>query len=139
MQNYDIRRISKCLKILRNAYLRADFNSLLIIIKRSVLFSLFLLSFFRSFFSSFLLILLSSLELTLLLFIYFVWLIMIYCKVSRHVTQAFFTTSHFFTAKNHVSARDYYNRRYKEINKKRQFTTYYENFTKSHINRIKYL
>ncbi len=62
---------------------------------------------------------------------------MIRRKVSRHVSQMIFTSSQFSTMKNHVSARDYYNCRYKEMNKKRRSMSLYEKFTKSHINRMK--
>ena len=57
-------------------------------------------------------------------------------KVPRHATRASSTTSHSPTAKDHVSARDYYNRRYKEVDKKRRSTGLYEDSTESHMNRM---
>ncbi len=57
-------------------------------------------------------------------------------KVPRHAPWATSTTSQSLTAKSHVSARDYYNRRYKEVDKKRRATGLYEESTESHINRM---
>ncbi len=39
-------------------------------------------------------------------------------------------------AKDNVFPHDYYNRRYKEVDKKRRSTGLYENFTESHMNRM---
>lgn len=58
-------------------------------------------------------------------------------KVPRHVPQAPSPSAHSPTAKEHVSARDYYNRRYEEVDKKRRCTGLYEDFTESHMNRMK--
>jgi len=57
-------------------------------------------------------------------------------KVLRHAPQAASSTAHSPTAKDHVSARDYYNRRYKEVDKKRRSTGLYEESTESHMNRM---
>jgi len=58
-------------------------------------------------------------------------------KVPRHAAPAPSTTSQLPpTAKDHVSARDYYNRRYKEVDKKRRSTGLYEDSTESHMNRM---
>lgn len=56
-------------------------------------------------------------------------------KVPHHVQPAS-TTTQSPTAKGHVSARDYYNRRYKEVDKKRRITGLYEDSTESHMNRM---
>ncbi len=60
-------------------------------------------------------------------------------KAPRHAPRASSTTSHSPTAKDHVSARDYYNRRYKEVDKKRRSTSLYEDSTESHMNRMECL
>ncbi|KAG8531641.1 uncharacterized protein KY384_003272 [Bacidia gigantensis] len=57
-------------------------------------------------------------------------------KVPHHAPRAASTTSHSPTAKDHVSARDYYKRRYEEMDKKRRSTGLYEDSTKSHMNRM---
>ncbi len=57
-------------------------------------------------------------------------------KVPCHAPRAASSTSQSLTAKDHVSARDYYNRRYKEVDKKRRSTGLYEESTESHINRM---
>ncbi|KAI4209059.1 MAG: hypothetical protein LQ351_007980, partial [Letrouitia transgressa] len=44
--------------------------------------------------------------------------------------------AHSPTAKDHVSAHDYYNRRYMEVDKKRRVTGLYEDSTKSQMNRM---
>jgi len=57
-------------------------------------------------------------------------------KAPRYARRAASTASDSPTAKDHVSARDYYNRRYKEVDKKRRATGLYEDSTKSHMNRM---
>ena len=57
-------------------------------------------------------------------------------KVPRHALQAASTTSHSPTTKDHVSAREYYNRRYNEVDQKRRSTGLYEDSTESHMNRM---
>lgn len=58
-------------------------------------------------------------------------------KVPRHAAPAPSTTSQSpSVAKDYVSARDYYNRRYQELDKKRRSTGPYEATTESHINRM---
>ena len=57
-------------------------------------------------------------------------------KAPRHAPRAACTTSHSPTAEHCVSARDYYNRRYKEVDKKRRSTGLYEDSTESHMNRM---
>lgn len=59
-------------------------------------------------------------------------------KVLRLAAPAPSTTSQLPpTAKDYISARDYYNRRYKEVDKKRRFISLYEDSTESYINKIK--
>ncbi len=57
-------------------------------------------------------------------------------KVLRPPPRAASSTAHSPTVKDHVSARDYYNRRYKEVDKKRRSTGLYEESTESHMNRM---
>jgi len=57
-------------------------------------------------------------------------------KVPSHARRAASTTSQSPIAKDRVSACDYYNRRYKEVDKKRRSTGLYEESTESHINRM---
>jgi len=57
-------------------------------------------------------------------------------KVLGQAPRATSSATHSPTAKDHVSAREYYNRRYKEVDKKRRSTGLYEDSTESHINRM---
>ena len=57
-------------------------------------------------------------------------------KVPRHALAAASAPSHSPTAKDDVSAHDYYNRRYKQVKKKRRTTGLYEESTKSHMDRM---
>ena len=57
-------------------------------------------------------------------------------KVLHHTTQAVSSTSKSDFAIDHGSARDYYNRRYKEVDKKRRSTGLYEDSTVSHRDRM---
>lgn len=57
-------------------------------------------------------------------------------KVLGPLAKTTSSTAHSPTAKNHVSARDYYNQQYKEVNKKRRSIGLYEKSTELHINRM---
>ncbi|KAL9613096.1 MAG: hypothetical protein Q9167_002353 [Letrouitia subvulpina] len=57
-------------------------------------------------------------------------------KVPRNIPPAEAAGAHSPTAKDHVSAHDYYNRRYIEVDKKRRVTGLYEDSTKSQMNRM---
>ena len=64
---------------------------------------------------------------------------MIRRKVLSQISQTIFSTIYFLIAKDYVFICEYYNWQYKEMNKKRRSTNLYENFTKSHINKMKNL
>lgn len=135
MQNCDNRRILKCSKLLWARYSWVRFDS----VSRSYL---------NKWVSSFFL-LSSDLSLhTLLIFSSFFWpdlsaflvfklLTMTCCKALRLAHHIVFTASLSSTAKNNVFFHDYYNRRYKEMNKKCWSINLYENFTELHMNRMK--
>jgi len=57
-------------------------------------------------------------------------------KVPRQALRVASSATHSLTAKDHVSAREYYNRRYEEVDKKRRSTGLYEDSTESYINRM---
>lgn len=57
-------------------------------------------------------------------------------KVPRHAPPSASTATRSPTAKDVVSARDYYNQRYKEVDQNRRSTGLYEESTESHINRM---
>ena len=57
-------------------------------------------------------------------------------KVPHHAPQAASSTAHSPTTKDHVFTRDYSNRRYKEMDKKRRCTGVYEDSTESQMNRM---
>lgn len=57
-------------------------------------------------------------------------------KALRPAPGAASTTSYSTSTKNYVSARDYYNRRYKEVDKERRSKGLYEESTELYINRI---
>ncbi|KAL9040656.1 MAG: hypothetical protein Q9214_004396 [Letrouitia sp. 1 TL-2023] len=57
-------------------------------------------------------------------------------KVPYNIPPAASAGAYSPTAKDHVSAHDYYNRRYIEVDKKRRVTGLYEDSTKSQMNRM---
>ncbi len=57
-------------------------------------------------------------------------------KVLGQALRAASAATHSPIAKDHVSSREYYNRRYEEVDKKRRSTGLYEDSTESHINRM---
>lgn len=57
-------------------------------------------------------------------------------KVPRYALRAASTTSNSPPTKDYISAYNYYNRRYKEVDKKRRFTRLYEDSKELYINRI---
>ena len=57
-------------------------------------------------------------------------------KVPRYGPQAASSTATSPTSKDRVSARDYYNRRYEEVDKKRRCRGLYEGSTESHRDRM---
>ena len=57
-------------------------------------------------------------------------------KVLRYTPQDVASTSKSPSAMGHGSAREYYNRRYKEVDKKRRSTGLYEDSTESHRDRM---
>jgi len=135
MQNCDNRRILKCPRSLWAQYSWVRFNSA----SRSYL----------NKWVSFLSLLSSDLSPhTLSIFSSLFWpdlpaflasklLTMARRKALRPAHRIAFTAFLSSTAKNNVSSHDYYNRRYKEMNKKRWSIDLYENFTESHMNRMK--
>ncbi len=135
MQNCNNRRILKCLKSLWARYSWVRFDSVSWSYLNKWVSSLFLLS--------------SDLSLhTLLIFPSFFWsdlsiflvskLLTMTCrKALRLAHHIIFTASLSSTAKNNVFSHDYYNQRYKEMNKKHQSINLYENFTELHMNRMK--
>ena len=60
-------------------------------------------------------------------------------KVPRHGPQTTSSTANSPTSKDHLSARDYYNRRYEEVDKKRRCRGLYEGSTESHRDRMEAL
>ncbi len=54
-------------------------------------------------------------------------------KAPRQYPREASTTSHSPPATDHVSACDYYSRRYKEVDKKRRSTGLYEDSTESYM------
>lgn len=57
-------------------------------------------------------------------------------RVPHHAPQAASSPANPPTSKDHVSARDYYNRRYEEVDKKRRCRGLYEGSTESHRDRM---
>lgn len=57
-------------------------------------------------------------------------------KILRYAPSTASTATRSPPAKDVVSARDYYNRRYKEVDRSRQSTGLYKKSTESHINRM---
>ena len=60
-------------------------------------------------------------------------------KVSPYTRQAAPSTSQSPSVKDYGSAREYYNRRYEEVDKKRRYAGLYEDSTKSHRDRMERL